>query len=156
MAKIGFESNKRLVREFNNQMKVGVFDGKRIKFRSKFEYQWACYLDLLKSSGYVKRWDYEPETFYFQNERRAPVQYTPDFRVEETGGGVVYQETKGYHDGPTNSKLRKMHKHYPDIVMELVLQRIPKSGKGANRRRVADKYVRRVVDGGKILRQIGG
>ena len=74
----------------------------------------------------------------------------------ENDGTVVYQETKGYYDGQTNTKLRRMARHYPDTIFELVLQRIPKrGGKGAGRRRIAAKYTRRIIDASKIFKQIG-
>ena len=150
---MGFEKDKRIRREFNN-VRVRDFG---YNFRSKFEHRWAQYLNLLQEQGHIRDWFYESIKFYFPGETTAPIQYTPDFEIHEQPDGlVVFQECKGYHDGQTNTKLRRMAKHHPDIVMELVLMRIPKrSGKGANRRRVAAKYTRRVIDGGKILRQCG-
>ena len=144
----------RIVKVMGNKPKTATVGGKTYYFRSKFEWKWARYLQLLKEQGHILGWLYEPERFFFPNEKTAPVQYTPDFKV--LGHLVDYwQECKGYHDGPTNSKLRRMAKHYPDEIFELVLMRIPKKGKGVNRRAVAAKYTRRIIDGGKILRQAG-
>ncbi len=160
---MGFEANKRIVREYNNQWVTAEFNGRTYHFRSKFEYNWALYLEFLKETGEIKYWTYEPDIFYFPNEKTAPVQYTPDFKlwVHNPGmpddGQFYYQECKGYHDGSTNKKFQRMYKHFPHIVIELVLMRIPKrSGKGANRRRVAQKYCRRIIDASEIFKQIKG
>ena len=132
--------------------------GKTCSFRSMAEYRWARYLQLLKEQGHIQDWEYEPRKFLFLGEISAPVQYTPDYRITEPDGTVVYQEFKGYHDRGTNTKLQRMAKHYPHVIMELVLQRMPKTqkSKGANRRRVAAKYVRRIIDAGEVFKQVKG
>lgn len=145
----------RVVKVMGNQPKTATVGGKTYHFRSKFEWCWAQYLQLLKKDGHIHDWKYEPTTFYFPNEKTAPVQYTPDFKIYACTDEDYWQECKGHHDGPTNSKLRRMAKHYPEEIFELVLMRIPKKGKGVNRRAVAAKYTRRIIDGGKILRQAG-
>ena len=152
---MGFEENKRVVKIMKNQSVEDVFNGRVCYFRSKLEHRWAKYLQILLESGQIAGWFYEPDKFIFPDEITAPVQYTPDFKVIENDGTVIYQETKGYHDGQTNTKLRRMAKHYPDTIFELVLQRIPKKGKGAARQRIAAKYTRRIIDASKIFRQIG-
>ncbi len=155
--KLGFEKNKRIVKVYNNQRVSITIGGQHCHFRSKFEYNWALYLQFLKDRAKILYWEYEPKIFYFEGERRAPVQYTPDFALFDSLGHAVWQECKGHHDGPTNTKLRLMAKHYPDEVMELVLMRIPKNQvKGANRRRVAAKYTRRIIDASEIFRQVRG
>lgn len=145
----------RIRRQYNNKRVTAKFNGRNCYFRSQFEYKWACYLQFLKDSKIIKDWFYEPDIFIFEGERTAPVQYRPDFKLIGTDSKELYQECKGYHDGQTNSKLRRMARHYPDVVMELVLMRIPKKGK-VNRRRIAEKYVRRIIDASKIFRQIKG
>ena len=155
--KMGFEKNKRIVLQMGNTRVTATVGGKKCYFRSKFEYHWAQYLELLKQSNEIIDWFYEPETFYFEGENTAPVQYTPDFKVIESNGAAVWHETKGYHDGKTNKKLQRMVKHHPDIVIDLVLQYIPKRGvKGANRRAVAERYARRVFDGTEVLKGLKG
>jgi len=153
--KMGFEKNRRIVKTMNNQRVTAVIGGKKCNFRSQFEYRWSKYLQFLKAAGEIKDWEYEAELFVFPGEITAPVQYRPDFKVIGNKGTVVYQETKGYHDGSTNRKFQRMAKHYPDVVMELVLQSIPRKGsKGANRRAVAAKYTRRIIDASVIFKQI--
>ena len=157
-AKMGYESNKRIVKVYNNQRVTAEFNGRTCNFRSKFEYNWALYLQFLKESGEIITWDYEVRKFYFKDEETPPVQYTPDFWIFESSDSNYYQECKGYHDGATNRKLQRLAKHYPDVVIELVLMRMPKwnKTKGANRRRVAEKYCRRIIDASEIFKQIKG
>lgn len=155
--KMGFERYRRIIKECHN---VGVTDtigGKQYYFRSKFEHRWAQYLELLKKNDEIIDWEYEPDKFYFREESRGPWVYIPDFKITDFDGSTYYQETKGYHDGTTNSKFQRMAKYYPDVVMELVLQRIPKKkpGKGINRRKAAERYVRRIIDASEIFKQIG-
>jgi hypothetical protein len=154
MAKMGYEKT-RLVRDFNNRPTTITIRGRICKFRSKFEFSWAMYLELLVASGEIKEWEYEETVFIFDGVETAPVQYTPDFKIIENNGMHYWQECKGFHDGKTNKKLQRMAQHFPEEIIELVLMRIPKRGKGANRRRVAEKYCRRVIDASVIFKQIG-
>ncbi len=155
--KMGFEKNRRVIRSYGNKPVRAIVGGKKHYFRSKLEYHWAQYLEILKQSGEIADWEFEPEVFYFKDVKTAPVQYRPDFKVTNNDGSHYWQETKGWHDGKTNKKLQRMSKHYPDEVFELVLQRIPKKGvKGANRRSVAARYTRRIIDASEILKKAKG
>lgn len=157
MAKMGFEENRRIVKEVRCTTVKAIMNGVKYRFRSKFEYHWAQYLEILRKSKQIIKWEYETERYYFFNEKTAPVQYNPDFKLTMPDGSILLQETKGHHDGSTNRKLQRMSKHYPEVKIELVLQNIPKrSVKGANRRQVAERYCERVYDGTLILRQLKG
>ncbi len=145
--------------DYKNQWTEAIFDGQAYHFRSKFERNWAAYLQFLVETGEIERWEYEPVTFYFAGEKTAPVQYTPDFRIWVKGElNFYYQETKGHFDGKTNKKFQRLDKHFPHVIIELVLMSIPKSKKqiGANRRGVARKYTRRIIDASEIFKQIKG
>ncbi len=160
---MGYERDKRIRRKFGNEPHWAEVGGNHYYFRSKFERRWAQYLELLRTQGHIVEWSYEPQTFVFEGVKSGPVCYQPDFKVaerEETFNGLVFtkhywQETKGMHDGQTNTKFKRMAEQYPNEPIELVLLHIPKNGKGARRREIAAKYCRRVIDGGKILRQCG-
>lgn len=156
--KMGFEKNKRIVKVMNNQRVTEFINDRLCRFRSKLEYNWALYLTLLMEQGEIFDWLYEPDKFYFREETQGPWQYIPDFKVFTSENEFYYQECKGYHDGQTNSKLRRFKKYNPDIEIELVLQNIPKrkKSKGANRRRVALKYARRIINASDIFRQCKG
>ena len=158
---MGFESNKRVIKVMNNRRVTETIGGKLCHFRSQFEYDWASYLQWQKENNLILNWEFESRTFNFQNHgyNRGPFMYLIDFTVTENDGHVLYQECKGYHDGQTNSKFQRTLACYPDLSkndFELILMRIPKRGKGANRRRVAEKYVRRIVDASEIFKQIKG
>ncbi len=155
---MGFEKDKRIVKVMRNRQSTETVGGKTCHFRSQLEYKWAQYLQFLKESNNILGWEYEPKTFDFQSRgyKKGPFVYLPDFKVV-VGCGHYWQETKGHHDGDCNSKLRRMAECYPDEIMELVLQSIPKKGgKGANRRRIAAKYTRRIIDASVIFRQMKG
>jgi hypothetical protein len=91
-----------------------------IHFRSLWEANYARYLDWLREQGQIESWAYEPDTFVFHGVTRAPVTYTPDFRVTELDGSVVYHEVKGWMDGKSKSKLKRMAKFYPAVRIIVV------------------------------------
>ena len=127
---------------------------KTYTFRSEGEFLWSQYLEFLKQSGEIKGWGYEGKTFYFHNEKTAPVQYTPDFWIVPNSGQAYCQEFKrGYLDGQAITKLRRMAKHYPDVIIELVLMDAAKIN--SHRMFIAHKYVRRIISARDIFRQMG-
>jgi len=144
-------------RTYANVKKIhDTIGGKTYTFKSKFERDWAKYLQLLKEQGFINDWSYEPTKFIFEDETFGPISYTPDFGIQEDGRPVYFQECKGHFDSPTNTKFRRMAKpkHYPDIEIDLILQRFTK--KNARKREIAAKYVRRVIDASQIFRQVKG
>ena len=155
--KMGFEPDRRIRKEYKNRRVTATVGGQTCSFRSLFEWRWTQYLQILKDSAQIATWTYEPTTFYFYGVKSAPHKYTPDFYIKMYALDKVpnyWQECKGHHDGPTNSKLRRMAEHYPDEIMELVLQGFSK--KTAQRRDTAARYTRRIIDGNEILRQVRG
>ena len=155
---MGFADNGPIVKIMRNRPSTEIIGGKICHFRSQLEYKWAQYLQVLKDHGAIVDWEFEPHAFDFQGKgyKKGPFTYLPDFLIFD-GVGHYWQECKGYHDGDTNSKLRRMAECEPKEVFELVLQRIPKKGKhkGAGRRRIAAKYTRRIIDASVIFRQMG-
>jgi hypothetical protein len=142
--------------------------GKRYWFRSGFEVRWAEYLEFLKQAGEIVDWSYEPRKFEFEKIRSGTVFYTPDFLVlyghEAEDGGMdrthYWHETKGHLKQKDVTKFKRMEKYYPDEKIILVMQNIPKEVTRKNiekfrRMENADKYVERVMDGGKVLKQVG-
>ena len=156
MAKMGFEKIT-FHKEYRNQRTSLVFDGTNYNFRSKFEANWALYLQLLKESGHIKDWAYEQTRFTFKDEMRGAKQYLVDFDILENDGTFRYEECKGYLEPDTITKLQRVKKYRPEVVIDLVMQRIPKKGNAGRRiQRIARQTLaRRVVDGTKILRQAG-
>lgn len=94
--------------------------GKRHYFRSKWEVNYAHYLEWLKQRGEIKEWEYEPTTFWFEAIKRGTRSYTPDFRVTEKSGAVAYHEVKGWMDDRSKTKLKRMKKYHPDVTVVLV------------------------------------
>ena len=100
--------------------------GKRIYARSKWEKNYARYLQFLKENGGIDDWEHEPDTFWFDGIKRGVTSYLPDFKVfgpdrDEDGLFVVrYHEVKGYMDGKSKTKLKRMAKYHPEVEMILV------------------------------------
>ena len=61
-------------------------------YASKWEMQYAAYLDLRKTVGQVKDWQYEPDTLVCA----GGTKYTPDFRVTYPDDAREYHEVKGF------------------------------------------------------------
>lgn len=89
-------------------------------FRSSWESNWARYLEWLRVHGEIQSWEFEPETFYFEGIKRGTRFYTPDFRVVEKNGTVVYHEIKGFMDDVSATKLKRMKKYHPQIKVIVV------------------------------------
>lgn len=93
--------------------------GVRCFYRSRWEANYARYLEWLKQRGEITSWEHEPETFWFEKIRRGTRSYLPDFKVEQRGR-VTYHEVKGWMDRRSKTKLRRMAKYYPSVVLVLV------------------------------------
>lgn len=96
--------------------KPGWFEigGNTIYLRSRWEYQYATYLEWLKKQQVIECWEYEPETFWFLQIKRGVRSYKPDFKVFQRDGTHYWVEVKGYMDSKSSTKLRRMNKYYPD------------------------------------------
>lgn len=90
-------------------------------FRSRWEANYARYLDWLQHQGVIRDWAYEPDTFEFPVKRGTRF-YTPDFRVTERDGRVVYLEVKGWMDPKSATQLKRMAKYYPAVRVIVVDQ----------------------------------
>lgn len=91
-----------------------------IKFRSKWEANYARYLKYMEAEGRIISWAYEPKRFDFPGKNSNSF-YIPDFAVLVRFGGpesddyrTEYHEVKAYMDGPSKTKLRRMAKYFPD------------------------------------------
>ena len=158
MNKLGFETNKRIHSEWNNQRKSAEIDGKVCHFRSKLEYNWALYCQFRKEQGLIKDWWYEQTTFRFEEEakkqRPGVIVYLVDFDIRNNDDTFHYEECKGRLTGKDREKFRKVAKYYPDTKIHLVMQNISK--RDMNGIRIAEKYVARVVNAREVFRQVKG
>lgn len=94
--------------------------GKRRFYRSRWEYRYALYLEMLKQQKHIIEWNHEPKTFYFEGIKRGTNNYRPDFSVEFPSGKVEYFEVKGYETSKDRTKYKRMAKYHPDIILRVV------------------------------------
>lgn len=94
--------------------------GVRKYYRSRWEANYARYLEWLKSKRQIRDWQHEPETFWFEAVRRGTRSYLPDFKVTENNGAISYHEIKGWMDARSATKLRRMAKYYPNVRVVLI------------------------------------
>ena len=89
-------------------------------YRSRWEANYARYLEWLKVRGEIKDWAHEPETFWFEAIRRGVRSYKPDFRVWENNGTSCLHEVKGWMDSRSKTTLARMKKYYPSEKIILI------------------------------------
>lgn len=94
-----------------------------IYVRSRWEANFCRYLCLLVDQGKIHRFEYEPETFWFEGIKRGTRSYTPDFKLwDEPGAEPYYIEVKGWFDAKSKTKLKRMAKYYPEVRIVLVMK----------------------------------
>lgn len=113
-----------------NQQKPGIFNnivrgyfnigGKMMFFRSKWEANYALYLNFLIKQGEIDRWEYEPESFLFEKIRSGTRTYRPDFKVYKKDGSFVFHEVKGWMDPKSLTKLKRMRIYFPHIKIIVI------------------------------------
>lgn len=94
--------------------------GKRCFFRSRWEYRYALYLELMKTHGHITDWEHEPFTFYFQGIKRGTNNYKPDYRVTFPSGKIEWFEVKGYETSKDRTKYKRMAKYHPEVVLRVI------------------------------------
>jgi hypothetical protein len=94
--------------------------GVRKYYRSRWEANYARYLQSLKDIGAILSWEHEPETFWFEEVRRGTRSYLPDFRVTDADGAVAYHEVKGWMDPASILKLERMRRYHPAVTVILI------------------------------------
>jgi hypothetical protein len=94
--------------------------GTRKFYRSKWEANYARYLEWLKQKGEIKDWLHEPETFWFDGIKRGVVSYLPDFKVIENNGAIVFHEVKGWMDPKSKTKIKRMRIYHPKVKLIVI------------------------------------
>jgi hypothetical protein len=89
-------------------------------YRSRWEANYARFLQWLKDTGKIKDWKHEPKTFWFDGIKRGCVSYLPDFWVEEIDGSDSFHEVKGWMDDRSKTKIKRMAKYYPEVKLVVV------------------------------------
>ena len=92
-------------------------------YRSRWEANYARYLQWLKENGQIKDWKHESETFWFEEIRRGVRSYLPDFRVWENDGTSKLHEVKGWMDDRSKTALARMAKYHPSETIILIQQK---------------------------------
>lgn len=94
--------------------------GTRKYYRSKWEANYAYYLEWLRQIGQIEAWLHEPVTFWFEGVKRGSVSYLPDFWVKEKNGAEAYHEVKGWMDDRSKTKIRRMAKYHPKVKLIVI------------------------------------
>lgn len=95
-------------------------DGRKIYFKSKWEYRYALYLQFMKKHGHILEWEYEPHTFYFEGIKRGTNNYKPDYRVTFPSGNKEWIEVKGYETAKDRTKYKRMEKYFPQEKLRVI------------------------------------
>jgi len=94
--------------------------GKEKYFRSRWEANYARYLEFMKINNVIKEWLHEPETFWFDKIKRGCVSYLPDFKIIELDGSHNWVEVKGYMCERSVTKLNRFKKYFPKEKLRVV------------------------------------
>lgn len=126
-----FEKYKKMVQ---TQRANGSFDKKRGTwkaawrkigdkekyYRSRWEANYARYLEFLKQQGQILNWEHEPQTFWFEGIKRGCISYLPDFKIFEKDGTHYWVEVKGYYDDRSLTKIRRFNKYFPNEKLKVI------------------------------------
>jgi len=104
------------------KIKRGWYDinGIQMFFRSKWEVNYALYLDWLKKIGEIKDWKYEEDVFIFEKIKFGTRSYRPDFKIFNNDGSIHYDEVKGYMNSQSKTKINRMRIYYPKIKLNII------------------------------------
>jgi len=107
-------------RTFSSRQEWREIAGRRIFFRSDWEFRYAKYLQQLKEIGMIAEWEHEPKTFWFLEIKRGTRSYLPDFKITRPDGSHYWAEVKGYFDRKSITKIKRFYKYYPDEQLIIV------------------------------------
>ena len=92
-------------------------------FRSRWEANYARYLNLLMKMGVVEKWEFESQTFWFDGIKRGVMSYLPDFKVWYKNSPPVFVEIKGWVQAKDRTKWKRMAKYHPTVKLEIVAEK---------------------------------
>lgn len=107
-------------REFRANQGWKEINGRKIYFRSDWEYKFATWLENLKLNDTIKDWEHEPETFWFYEIKRGVRSFLPDFKVTNHDGSHYWVEVKGYMDAKSKTKIKRFRKYYPEEQLMII------------------------------------
>ena len=97
-----------------------VIGGKRAYFRSRWEANYARYLEYQKNQKWILDWEHEPKTFWFDKIKRGSVSYLPDFKVISLDGSYRWVEVKGWMDSRSRTKIKRFRKYFPAEKLDVI------------------------------------
>lgn len=97
-----------------------IIGGKRRYYRSRWEANYARYLEWLKSLGQIADWKHESKTFWFDGIKRGCVSYLPDFEVTNIAGPSEFHEVKGWMDDRSKTKIARMARYFPEVKLIVI------------------------------------
>lgn len=97
--------------------------GQKIYARSRWEANYARYLEVLRLNNEIVQWEYEPETFWFMGIKRGVRSYLPDFKVTFKAGRIEFHEVKGWMDARSKTKIKRMAKYHPNIKLIVITEK---------------------------------
>lgn len=89
-------------------------------YRSRWEANYARYLEWLKVRGEILDWEHEPKTFWFDGIKRGCLSYLPDFRVTTIAKEEEFHEVKGWMDDRSKTKIKRMAKYHPKTKLIVI------------------------------------
>jgi hypothetical protein len=89
-------------------------------YRSKWEANYARYLQFLKEHNEITEWLHEPEKFWFEKIKSGTRCYLPDFKVTLKNGIIEFHEVKGWMDAKSKTKISRFRKYYPQYNLLII------------------------------------
>ena len=91
-------------------------------FRSKWEANYALYLNYQKTQGLIADWFYEPQWFDYTpfGIKHGATRYLPDFKVITLNGSIEYHEVKGVMTGRARQQIKYFKKYYKQFKHVLI------------------------------------
>lgn len=94
--------------------------GKYKYFRSKWEANYARYLESIKVCNKIIEWEFESDVFFFNEIKDRCTSYLPDFKITCVDGSITYHEVKGWMDDRSKTKIEMMGACFPQITLTII------------------------------------
>lgn len=94
--------------------------GRKFYFKSDWEVKFAKFLQFLKEQKHIHEWEYEPQTFWFDEIKRGIRSYLPDFKIINLDATYYWVEVKGYMDRKSRTKIKRFKKYYPQEQLVVI------------------------------------
>jgi len=85
-----------------------------------WEANYAKWLQYQVEQGLIASWEHEPHTFWFLEIKRGVRSYLPDFKIINLDGSHYWVEVKGFWDAKSLTKVKRLHKYYPEEKLILI------------------------------------